>query len=78
MGLRVFKADPTLEVLVDDLLDLRVKLSLAREARRPNEGLINEVQLEILKLEAEICRRQQTPFPTSEHRYVARQFAKLR
>ena len=58
MGFRVSRPDVTREALVEDLLDLRVMLSLAQEAARPNEAAISAMQFEIFKLEAAIANRR--------------------
>jgi hypothetical protein len=58
---RVLKPDVAREVLVEDLLDLRVKLSLAMEAARPSLAVINAMQFKIRTLEAAIAKHRPTP-----------------
>ena len=65
--------DAAREELVDELLHLRVKVSLALEGLHPDYAAISSMQKEIIWLEAELCRRQQIPYPTMAHRTAARQ-----
>lgn len=60
MGFRVFKYDVTHGALVEDLLDLRVRLSLAMEAAHPDHAAIS-AKLAVLKLEVAIEKRRPIP-----------------
>ena len=58
---RIKKHDGALDTLVEELLDLRVKLSLAIEAKRRDDVAITTMLEDLSKLEAAISKRRQIP-----------------